>query len=92
MIKSKKERFRAKGNIPEIMAEYSIITTGVINTLVDSGFEREEAVKAVEESHRIGTLTKQELEKEVNTIIAETMMNIARKISGSNEDGGESDE
>lgn len=92
MIKAKEGKFTAKGKANVLLAEYSVITEGMINTLVKSGLEREKAIIAVAESHRIGTLTKQELDEKVKAIIADTMMGIARKISGSNEERGESDE
>lgn len=92
MIKAKEGKFTAKGKANVLLAEYSVITEGMINTLVKSGLEREEAIIAVSESHRIGTLTKRELEEETKAVIAKTMMGIANKISRNIEAGGESDE
>lgn len=67
MIKAKKGNIKFNGLSVELMAEYTGITRGLIQALIEKrGCTREEAVEAVAEAHRIGSMTKEEINKELS--------------------------
>jgi hypothetical protein len=92
MIKAKKGKVMCKGVMSDVLAEYTFVTRAIIEILEDDGCPRELAVKAVAEAHRVGTMTKQELDEEIKAKVAETMMRIANAMNGNNEEEGEADE
>jgi hypothetical protein len=49
-------------------------------------------VNAVAEAHRVGTLTRQELDEEIKAEAAKVMMDIATRMCGNREEGEEENE
>ncbi len=65
MIKTNKGKLTFKGSIPEILTDYSIVTKSLVKMLMENGCSVEDAKNIVAESHRVGTLTEEEVDLEV---------------------------
>lgn len=92
MIKAKKGKVVCKGCMSDCLTEYMFITRAIIEILEEDGCPRERAVKAVAEAHRVGTLTKQEIDEELKAKVAKNMMDIATRMCGNSEEGGADNE
>lgn len=65
MIKSKDGKGTIKGRPTTLLADYSSITKGLVEALVQNGVTEEEAREMVRYAHRIGLMTDEEIKKEV---------------------------
>lgn len=92
MIKAKKGKVVCKGVMSDCLTEYTFITRAIIEILEEDGCPRELAVEAVSEAHRVGTMTRQELDAEIKAKAAKVMMDIATRMCGNSEEGGEENE
>ena len=92
MIKAKKGKVVCKGVMSECLTEYTFITRAIIESLEEYGCPREIAVEAVAEAHRVGTLTRQELDEEIKAKAAKVMLAIATRMCGKSEEGEEENE
>ena len=80
MIKSKNGKGTMKGDVPAILSDYSSITKALVDALVKADIPKEEAVEMVKKAHRLGLMTKEELEKEVMEKISRILSGIANEI------------
>lgn len=65
MIKCKEGKVRLKGSVADLLVDYTCITRTLKEMLIEDGIPTDGAAKMLEESHRIGTLTNEELNKEI---------------------------
>lgn len=92
MIKVNKRGVKVKGFGPELLDEYANVTRSLIATFQEQGISKEFALDVVAESHRVGTLTEQELEKETGKIVGKIMMDIANSMCGNSEESEETED
>ena len=63
------------------MADYSSITNKLIASLTQEGYERQQTIDMVSHAHRIGLMTKEELEEDVKRRIGEILKGVVESIS-----------
>lgn len=86
MIKSKDGKGTMKGRPITLLAEYSSITKGLVEALVQNGVTEEEAREMVRHAHRLGLMTDEDIKKEAAEKIGNLLKRVADKIQKSLEE------
>ena len=82
MIKVTRGKAIVKGNMSEILAEYSTATKGIINAFVKNGIDREAAVDMVKKANNIGTMTSEEIDKKVKEEVTRLLSSVVESLNG----------
>lgn len=90
---AKTERFiRVEGNVPEILADVSIITQAVYESFVNNGIPSEEAKEMIDEAVELGMSTQAEIKKRVKEKLEELIGLISEGDDDDDETGNTSGE
>ena len=80
MIKTKDGKGTMKGHPTTLLADYSSITKGLVNALVQNGIPEECTKEMVKNAHRLGLMTDEEVKKEAAEKIGNLLKRVADKI------------
>lgn len=77
MIKTRNGKVRVKGELCEIMADYSLITGRLVKLFEKEGFSKDTAVEMVQDAHKHGLMTPMEIRKEIIEKIGKVLSEIS---------------
>jgi hypothetical protein len=80
-----------EGNVPEILADVSLITQAVYQAFVDSGIPTEEAKKIIDDAVELGMATRAEIKQRTKEALTE-LLNLLEEGDNDDETGNASGE
>lgn len=81
MIKAKNDNVKLKGNAPELLTEYTLITKSLIDAIMNSEGDENFAREVVAEAYRHGTMPEEEVKKEIEKKVAMILSDIVSKLN-----------
>ena len=77
MIKTKNGKTKIKGELCEIMADYSQITGRLVKLFEREGFSKDTAIEMVQDAHKHGLMPPIEIQKEIIEKIGKVLSEIS---------------